>query len=301
MLKNLSSIILFLVLMILSYDFFMLNRLTANSRTSEVNPVFDEKGIAMVYVPSGEYSMGTELERAIELCELLIPEQFVTIGCNLETYIDTRVVINQIDISVEAFYIDQYEVSLRTYLNCIAADVCREESLGLQLVDRIHSGDEILLDYPVERVDYFSAAIYCAWRGARLPSEAEWEYAARGEQASIFPWGNEFDVTRLNFRDDVFQNSSELLWDDGFERLAPINAFENGQSWVGAYNLAGNVAEWTSTQLINDGGFFENNIRVVKGGSYISYPHETAGWASMPLGQIGIPEGIGFRCVRKML
>lgn len=282
-------------------SFLLPQSFVSSPQHKNITPEFDDKGIAMVYVPSGEFMMGVELEKAITLCQLLIPQEFRTVGCNPETHVEMHFSIEPIDIAIDAFYIDQYEVSLQNYLDCVEAHVCDQESLGLQLNEGLESGDVLPLNQPFQRVNYFNAAVYCAWREARLPTEAEWEYASRGEENLIFPWGNEFDPARLNFGNMLYQTTPQLLWDDTYQQLAPVDTFENGQSWVGVYNLAGNAAEWTSTQFVNDDGVSDYNTRIVKGGSFLSYAHETAGWARMPLGQIGIPEGIGFRCARNGL
>jgi formylglycine-generating enzyme required for sulfatase activity len=267
---------------------------TANSQTGERKSVVDEKGISMVYVPAGEFDMGVTVEKAMELCRLLIPERLEAQGCDAETTLEQQLVAEQTRVSLAAFYIDQYEVSMSAYLECVDADVCSEESLGLQLLDAIQSGDTLPLDHPIDGILYFDAAVYCAWRQGRLPTEAEWEYAARSPQSLIFPWGNEFDSARVNFGDVLYENEK---WEDGYPRVAPVNRFEDDQSWVGAYNMAGNVSEWTSTTLIRN-HVPDYYTRIAKGGNYASLAYETAAWMRVPMPQIGIPGGFGFRCAR---
>ncbi|MCQ3930156.1 MAG: hypothetical protein DPW16_06820 [Chloroflexi bacterium] len=145
------------------------------------------------------------------------------------------------------------------------------------------------------------AAVYCAWRDGRLPTEAEWEYAARGPQGLIFPWGNEFDGNRVNFCDVncPSSNVANYLWDDGYSETAPIDTLPEGQSWVGAYHMTGNLAEWTSTRIWSDNRNFRLvDFRVVKGGAYLAFAYHTAGWtrtvAQAEFGQVAF----SFRCVR---
>lgn len=84
-------------------------------------------------------------------------------------------------------------------------------------------------DLPRNNVNWYEAEAYARWRGGRLPTEAEWEYAARGPQSLVYPWGNEYDEALCNL------NRSELQ---------PVGSYPGGASWVGALDMAGNVMEW---------------------------------------------------------
>ena len=88
---------------------------------------------------------------------------------------------------------------------------------------------------PINEVTWYQAAAYCKWRGVRLPTEREWEYAARGPDNLAYPWGNEFDGDRLHYS----QNSGN--------KTASVGNYPSGRSWVGALDMAGNVWEWTSS------------------------------------------------------
>jgi formylglycine-generating enzyme required for sulfatase activity len=97
-------------------------------------------------------------------------------------------------------------------------------------------------------VDWQEAARYCAWVGGRLPTESEWEYAARGPQSLLYPWGNQFDGTRLNYCDEGCPYAwRDTAYADGYATVAPAVSYEPGAGWTGALNLAGNVWEWTSS------------------------------------------------------
>jgi len=102
-------------------------------------------------------------------------------------------------------------------------------------------------DYPVIWVTRDQAAEYCSWVGGRLPTEAEWEYAARGPENLTFPWGNEFDPSRVNYCDaSCAHGVVDPSCDDGYPETAPVGSFSSGVSWSGALDMAGNVREWVS-------------------------------------------------------
>ncbi|MCB8926754.1 MAG: SUMF1/EgtB/PvdO family nonheme iron enzyme [Ardenticatenaceae bacterium] len=132
------------------------------------------------------------------------------------------------------YWIDKYEVSNAQYKLCVDAGVC-EAPISLD------DGDE----YPVASVSWFDAKAYGEWAGGTLPTDAEWLYAAIGEATFNYPWGNEFDGTKLNFCDQNCNGASS--WDDGYRNTAPVGNYPTGASWVGALDMAGNVHEWTDS------------------------------------------------------
>jgi len=140
-------------------------------------------------------------------------------------------------------------------------------------------GDFNDLDQPVVCVDWFQAHSYCEWAGGRLPTEAEWEYAARGLERLIFPWGDIFDGTRLNYCDancDFDWALTDDTFDDGYTYTAPVGRFPAGASWCGALDMAGNVHEWvadwyasySSERQVNPKGPTAGENRVWRGGSW---------------------------------
>jgi formylglycine-generating enzyme required for sulfatase activity len=152
------------------------------------------------------------------------------------------------------------------------------------------------IDRPRDMVNWFEAADHCRSRGARLPTEAEWEYAARGPDGLPYPWGSEFAAHDVIYAD----NSLEQSWDVG---LRP-----GGASWVGALNMSGNLWEWVSSLLkpypydITDGreldGAGNQGERVLRGGSWdsdASMLRTTQRYADDPSARL--PDR-GFRCVR---
>ena len=117
-----------------------------------------------------------------------------------------------------------------------------------------------LPENPVACVTWFEAEAYANWRGGHMPTEAEWEYAARGPQSLVYPWGNDFDASRCNLVDS--------------KGLKPVGSYPNGASWVGALDMAGNVMEWVQDWLGDyPAGTVENptgpatgKVKVEKGG-----------------------------------
>ncbi len=132
-------------------------------------------------------------------------------------------------VHLEGYYVDLLETSNAAYAECVTAKACRPaKTFG----DMPELGRP---EFPVVGVDFADARKYCAWRGKRLPTEAEWERAARGLDERRWPWGDTFDPKLANMRHDV----------DGWPTAAPVDAFPNGRSPVGPLNMAGNVWEWT--------------------------------------------------------
>ncbi len=192
---------------------------TGVSANDQWVPVIRELGgVPMALVPAGCYMMGSSDEQI---------DQYLTMMDLPSLYSDEQPA--HLQCFQEPFWIDVYEVTNDYY-----------GSYGLWQEK----------NQPRESVTWFEATAYCSTRGAHLPSEVEWEYAARGPDNLIYPWGNTFDGSRLNYCDTNCQTPGfDPDHDDGYATTAPVGSYPAGASWVGALDMAGNVWEWVSTSL----------------------------------------------------
>ena len=173
----------------------------------------DSRNVEMVLIPAGKFVMGSD-----------------------EGDIDEKPAHS---VYMDAYYIDKYEVTNGLYEICVQLNICRRP-IDVSSYQRLsYFGDAEYVDYPAINVTLEMARVYCEeWRGARLPSEAEWEKAARGTDGPTFPWGEGIRCEYANYRDREKCNRIR----DTF----PVTSFEMGQSVYGVYNMAGNVWEWVT-------------------------------------------------------
>jgi formylglycine-generating enzyme required for sulfatase activity len=241
-------------------------------------------GAQMALVPAGMFIMGSDDGGSDEL-----PES---------------------EVYLKDFYFDVYEVTNAQYAECVAYGGCDPPRSSESGKRSSYYGNPDYDDYPVIYVSWNNASNFCQWAGKRLPTEAEWEKAARGIDGRTYPWGNEFDCSKGNFDDvkdrDYYVNPGGEGC-DGFVDTAPVGSFPTGVSPYGVYDMAGNVWEWVSSlyqeyPYDEDDGRespYASGLRVLRGSSF--YGHILSlRVASRHYGatQDSTGYGIGFRCAR---
>lgn len=254
-------------------------------------------GMVMVYVPDGTFQMGsteTEIEDAISLCR-----QHYSF-CNRWYYMRQS---PQHSVSLDGFWLDQTEITNAQYRQCVKEGAC-SEPLACKKGEPTYSDAE-KSTHPVVCVDWHAANEYCEWAGARLPTEAEWEYAFRGVQGLIYPWGDSFDGAKLNYCDaNCDLSHADDRYDDEYAKTAPSGSYPEGASWCGALNMSGNVSEWVADWLgdyspqaeSNPTGPPSGSEKVVRGCSWFFPPAYCRGAARASVGPETRFDYMGFRC-----
>ncbi len=246
-------------------------------------------GVPMVLVPVGCFTMGSSYEeytRAYEICLQTVGQAVSPDNCIFDLFVD-EAPEHQVCFD-KPFWIDLAEVTNAQF-----------GSSGL-----FHHPD-----LPRENVSWFEAVEHCKARGARLPTEAEWEYAARGPDGLRYPWGNEFDPSLTNYCDAGCKwDWRDERYSDGYNYTAPVGSYPDGVSWVGALDMAGNVFEWVSSLYwpypysATDGREADasnyTDWRVLRGGAWSS-TEESVRSANRGLGEPDTRDSLsGFRCAR---
>jgi len=218
----------------------------------------------MVYVPGGEFVMGGEFGEPDEL-----PRHIVRL---------------------DPYYIGEHEVTIEEYRPCVDQGVCPEPCIWND--PKFNQPRQ-----PVVCANWDDAVAYCAFRGGRLPTEAEWEYAARGTDERRFPWGDDWHPEWVN----------QHTPDDGYKHTAPVGSFPENRSPFGAYDMAGNAWEWVRDYWVPDyyptsprhdpPGSSKGKRRVMRGGSwmydvpfFVTTSNRSPGW---PFRR---KEYVGLRC-----
>jgi iron(II)-dependent oxidoreductase len=162
-------------------------------------------------------------------------------------------------------------------------------------------------DLPRTLVNWPDAQAHCELRGGRLPTEAEWEYAARGPDSWRYPWGGELqEGAAANFCDAncLFDWKNSLV-DDGYAAAAPVGAFPTDASWVGALDMSGNATEWTHSAYMPL-PYYEDDVReaggldaarTVKGGSFRTVLNRLRSSFRFGLQPLELNQALGFRCM----
>jgi formylglycine-generating enzyme required for sulfatase activity len=249
-------------------------------------PIVDERsGANMIYMPGGPFRMGSDETEPDEAPSHLV--------------------------RLDPYFIDETEVTNGQYALCVEDGECRRPSRSGATYHPAYYGDPAYADYPVIFVDWFDARDFCSWRGARLPTEAEWERAAGFDPAMgikyTYPWGDIFDGTLLNFCDvNCTRDDRNADFDDGFRDTAPVGTYPDGRSSTGLYDMVGNVLEWVSDWYdprsyqgstdTNPLGPLEGEFKVVRGGSWLSPEDEVRVSGRGSFDPSVSRAHLGFRC-----
>jgi formylglycine-generating enzyme required for sulfatase activity len=234
----------------------------------------------MALVAAGEFIMGSAKEDT--------EKKSIEFGMVKPLYQDEK---PEHKVYLKAYFVDRHEVTNGQYKKFV-------EATGSRPPEHWENGVVPLERemYPVINVNWYDASRYCQWLGKRLPTEAEWEKAARGTDGREYPWGNEWDAQKAN--------SGET----GIGDLTPVGKFENGKSPYGVYDMAGNVWEWTAdwykpyegSTYMSDA--FGEKYKVVRGSSWGGMGHYAIPAFYRTSYRFYVPpEGAfpdaGFRCV----
>ena len=229
---------------------------------------------SMTRIPVGTFKMGSsfvENKRHLKQCRKY--DRSCELWWFRDEYPDKLIFL-------DSYWIDIYEVTNEKYLDFVLAtghrfaldetcetDKCREGNLweGASFSSRIKR-------QPVTQVSWFDADAYCRWRGKRLPSEAEWEKAARGPSGNLYPWGARPPKKRASYG---------RKW-RGIFTMTDVGAYSQGVSLYGVHDMAGNVWEWVDDwydlkyynwrRKKNPRGPVEGEFKSVRGGSWVNHP-----------------------------
>jgi formylglycine-generating enzyme required for sulfatase activity len=235
--------------------------------TALPNEITDAKGVQMVLVHAGTFIMGSD------------------------TFKDEK---PPVEVTLDNFYMDVYEVTNALYRKCQEEKICTAlGNSGSYSRSWFYYWEPRYENYPVIYVDWFQANKFCEWRGARLPLEAEWEKAARGNNRRSYPWGEDINSTFANYGSSIGDTTE-------------VGKYEKGKSPYGMYDMAGNVWEWVSSLYkdypynANDGheDLTASGLRVIRGGSWANqdiYLRSSARDGATPSGR---NYNLGFRCAK---
>ncbi|MEE9257899.1 MAG: SUMF1/EgtB/PvdO family nonheme iron enzyme [Nitrospinaceae bacterium] len=237
-------------------------------------------GKEMVWVPAGEFIMGTDKTD---------PENtHQQIGAVKPLYLDQH---PERKIHLDAFYIDKLEVTNREFKKFIDSAQYGDQPMNWE-EGNFPEGEG---EHPVTHVIWNEALTYCLWAGKQLPTEAQWEKAARGPQGLHFPWGNEYEKGRANIGTEAARKS------------APVGSYPGDIGPYGALDMAGNVMEWTADWFRpypgnpNKDPRFGKRLKVLRGNGFQKAGHYFLeayrySFARTEADPDSYYENVGFRC-----
>jgi sulfatase modifying factor 1 len=250
----------------------------------------------MLRIPAGKFVMGSNEDDILAALADCASEPFGN-RCEPSFFADEQ---PRREVQLSSFWLDRFEVRVADYERCVALGRCRARptSEGMRRFEAA--------ELPASVVSWDDARAYCEFRGARLPTEAEFERAARGLTARRYPWGDLWNRRVTNHGRRGWDSTDDT---DGFAELAPIGSFTAGATPEGVYDLAGNVAEWVQDRYVarydadelrdpQGPGVGAASVRVVRGGNYRTDRSLLRGAARASAEPSERTPVIGFRCAR---
>ncbi len=259
--------------------------------------VLRAKGSRMIRIPASEFVMGSTSEEIVDSTALCEREPLAPI-CDERSFADE---LTQHRVHLSGFFLDRTEVTVADYDTCVRLRRCKAPPYERGAERFKHAL------FPVTFVSWENARAFCGFRGGRLPTEAEFERAARGPTGRRFPWGQLANGHLANHGRLGMDTTDDS---DGFAELAAVGSFSAGRTPDGFLDLAGNVAEWVQdryatqypdeevTDPLGPDAAVATSARVVRGGSYESPMAWLRGAARGPALPAERRPTLGFRCAR---
>jgi formylglycine-generating enzyme required for sulfatase activity len=256
---------------------------TLSPPTASPTPFAEKDGMTMIDISAGEFMLGSDMGDADE-------KPFQTMF-------------------LDAFSIDQTEVTNKMYSLCVADGMCVLPSHIGSPNEKVYYGNSKYENYPVIYVNWDMAKAYCQWAGRDLPTELQWEKAARGTNGLVYPWGDKFDGRLLNYCDVncANHNKADNRYNDENVNLAPVGYYQSGASVYGVLDMSGNVWEWINDWYdVHPNGiqtastYFGQKFHVIKGGSWMHnmYEARSSNRSYFSVASDAFNDYTGFRCVR---
>jgi len=246
-------------------------------------------------------TLALEIKDVEDVEMVLVSEGTFKMGCNRSTACEGPAHV----VNLDSYYLDKFEVTNEQYSTCELDQHCNQPK------NTRYYDDPNFAQHPVVFINWYMAENYCAWRGARLPTEAEWEKAARASGMEMFnyPWGDRFNGDLLNFCDiNCTRSAKNKSYNDGYSDTAPVGMYEGGKSPYGVYDMAGNVIEWVadwydkeyyaSSPAQNPLGPEYGTYRVLRGGSWYDNLNNVRTFVRTSLSPTVAYNYVGFRCAR---